>query len=400
MNKKIMVLGAGPEQTLAIQAAIDLGYEVLAIDENPDAPGLSIAKWGFSSSLQDIERLIQLGIKYKVDGVFSHGVEIPVIVAKVAESLKLPGLKVDVAENCLHKFKRNQILKENGLNVPLSFYFQNMQDLVKAKDALPFPCILKPLSLSGARGVQLIHSLDQLFETIKNHHFYGSEFMIEEVLEGMQLSTESLVIDNKIYHLPPAKRNYDNQDFFLPFYIEDGVDFPAQLDKSTALKVQSAIEHSINALGIDFGAAKGDLYIVKGEPYILEMASRTSGGWFSVGTIKYATGIDILTPLLQSAVGDIPNLECLSATKKLAAAQRYWISKEQGILKSVVNNNSPKSLDNISQFDIFFPPLGTEIIKAKSHADRYAQTICVSSNLEEAVLTAEETIKKIEVTYE
>ena len=165
-------------------------------------------------------------------------------------------------------------------------------------------------------------------------------------------------------------------------------------------EIYDAIEQAIHALGINFGAAKGDLYIVDGKPYILEMASRTSGGWFSVGTIKYATGIDILPPLLQSAVGDKPDLDYLIATKKLFAAQRYWISKENGIFKSVKNNNSKDCLNNTSQFDLFFPTKGTQLSKARCHADRYAQVICVSKNIQDAISMAENVIQKIKVTYE
>jgi len=400
MAKLIMILGAGPEQVLAIHAAQNLGYKVLAVDENSEAPGLKIAESGFSYSLQDTDRLISLAKKYKIDGVFSHGVEIPIIIAKIAKSLGLPGLPVHVAENCLHKFKRNQILKNNGLNVPASFLFKSLKDLTSVRDKLKFPCILKPLTLSGARGVMRIDTLDQLIDTIQTNQIYQNEFLVEEILDGIQLSTESIILDNKIFHLPPAKRNYENHKFYLPFYIEDGVDFPAQLTEVTLQEIYRAIENSIQALGINFGAAKGDLYIVDGKPYILEMASRTSGGWFSVGTIKYATGIDILTPLIQACVGDEPNLDCLVATKNLSAAQRYWISKEKGIFKSVQNNNTPQFLSNMSQFDVFFPPEGLKMIKAKSHSDRYAQVICTSNNIQDAISAAEGVINNLKVTYE
>ena len=63
MAKLIMILGAGPEQVLAIHAAQNLGYKVLAVDENSEAPGLKIAESGFSYSLQDTDRLISLAKK-------------------------------------------------------------------------------------------------------------------------------------------------------------------------------------------------------------------------------------------------------------------------------------------------------------------------------------------------
>jgi len=38
-----MILVAGPEQVLAITASQNLGYIVLAIDENPEAPSFKIS---------------------------------------------------------------------------------------------------------------------------------------------------------------------------------------------------------------------------------------------------------------------------------------------------------------------------------------------------------------------
>lgn len=130
------------------------------------------------------------------------------------------------------------------------------------------------------------------------------------------------------------------------------------------------------------------------------MASRTSGGWFSVGTIKYATGIDILSPLIQLAVGDEPDLSYLVATKNLSAAQRYWISRDSGVFKSYKNHNTIETLNHVSQFDLFFPSIGTKLSKARSHSDRYAQVICVSQNIRGAITMAENVIKNIEVIYE
>ena len=40
------------------------------------------------------------------------------------------------------------------------------------------------------------------------------------------------------------------------------------------------------------GTIKGDIVLVKGKPYIIEIASRLSGGWMSSDQIKMSTGID------------------------------------------------------------------------------------------------------------
>ena len=57
-------------------------------------------------------------------------------------------------------------------------------------------------------------------------------------------------------------------------------------------------------LGIKTGTIKGDIVLVKGKPYIIEIASRLSGGWMSSDQIKMSTGIDFLKLAIKLSLGD------------------------------------------------------------------------------------------------
>ena len=46
--------------------------------------------------------------------------------------------------------------------------------------------------------------------------------MIEKYLDGPQVSTESFVVNGKIYNIGFADRNYKDMDKFLPNIIENG----------------------------------------------------------------------------------------------------------------------------------------------------------------------------------
>jgi len=45
MTKTILILGAGIEQTTAIKLAKEMGLKVIAVDGNPNAPGLKILQY-------------------------------------------------------------------------------------------------------------------------------------------------------------------------------------------------------------------------------------------------------------------------------------------------------------------------------------------------------------------
>jgi len=161
--------------------------------------------------------------------------------------------------------------------------------------------------------------------------------------------------------------------------------------------VINMVERAISTLGIDFGAAKGDIIIHEGVPHIIEMASRTSGGWFGAGSIPKATGVNPLKPLLQMAVGDRPDLEALESTRMLGCAQRYWIPRGDAIFHSASNLKEIENMLGVEMFNAFFPPSGTRLIKAHHHAQRYAQVICTGPNRDEAIARAEAAISAIQV---
>ncbi|MBA7558923.1 hypothetical protein ES708_00534 [subsurface metagenome] len=68
MNKTIMFLGAGEEQCEAIDVALDLGLNVIAVDGNPEAVGLKIVHIGINADIKDVEAMVDIGKKYKIDG--------------------------------------------------------------------------------------------------------------------------------------------------------------------------------------------------------------------------------------------------------------------------------------------------------------------------------------------
>ena len=58
-DKRIMSIGAGPSQIYAITKAKSMGYEVVAIDINPESPGFKIADYPVKISTLDVEEQLR-----------------------------------------------------------------------------------------------------------------------------------------------------------------------------------------------------------------------------------------------------------------------------------------------------------------------------------------------------
>jgi len=113
--KTLLLLGAGREQLLAINQAHELGLNVVACDQNPEAPGLAQADHAVVGDIRDPEAMYGVARQHDVSGVFTHAVEIPDVVALVAWRLGLPGLDPEIAARATNKVRRIRHLTEQGI---------------------------------------------------------------------------------------------------------------------------------------------------------------------------------------------------------------------------------------------------------------------------------------------
>lgn len=400
MTKPILILGAGIEQTIAIKLAKEIGLKVIAVDGNPDASGLEIADVGINADIKDVEAMIEIGKKYKIDGVMTHAVEIPQVVAKVAKALNLPGLEPEVAERATNKLERLKCLTEHGVPCP-KFETATLAEEAKMKaEQIGFPCVFKPIDNAGARGVRKVGKIEDVedaFDEALCNSTRSNIILIEEFLEGKELSTESIIYKNKIITTGFGDRNYSRNKEFEPYFVEDGHNVPSSISEKDKEEVLKTVNSAIRALGINWGVAKGDIAI-KNKVYILEMAARTSGGWFCAGTVPIATGINILTPLMKMSVGESIEENDLKPKYNRAACQRYIIPTEEGIFEKIEGFGKAKNMPWVKMLTIFNEPKKGELIKkATNHSERYGQLIAEGKNIKDATIKCEKAMNLIKI---
>lgn len=403
--KTILILGAGIEQTIAIETAKDMNLKVIAVDGNSKASGLRIADTGINADIKDVEAMITVGKKYKVDGVMTHAVEIPQVVAKVAKALNLPGLDPDIAERATNKLKRIRCLTENNVSCPKFEVAKTIEEARAKAKKIGFPCVFKPIDNAGARGVRKIRKtkeVDGAFKEALSHAKKEKIILVEEFLEGNGISTESIIYKNKIITTGFGDRNYSRNDEFEPYFVEDGHNVPSSISEKDKYEVLKTVNHAIRALGINWGVAKGDIVLTnkgdKKKAYVLEMAARSSGGWFAAGTVPIATGVNILKPLIKMSLGQPLDEKDVTPTKHRAACQRYVIPTEEGYFQRLDGIAEAKKMPGVRMFVLFKTPKKGELIrKSTNHAERYAQLIAEGKDIPDAVEKCENAISKIKI---
>ncbi len=410
MRKNVLIVGAGINQLPLIKLAKRKGLYFAVADLNPDAIGAKYADRFYNISTSDIQGMVQLAKKLDeeigLDGVTSMAAEVSKTISEVAEELGLPAISNETAEVTTNKLKRYERLRKCGISIPRFYPVKNRKEIMSAIKDLGLPVVIKPVDSAGARGVQKIFDVAMIDVALREIKKYSKAdvFIIEEFLQGTEHSSESIVIDNEIYTTGFSDRNYDKKEINPPYFLEDGDSLPTALPDNVYEDTLQLVKEAIKALGINFGPAKGDIFIDKKGPKVLEMASRLSGDYFCWETVPLHNGTDILNVLLDIAVSNKPDVSLLSPKFNRGVALRYFFPKKSGRIKSIKGVDEVKHMEGVYFFK--WEPayenidVGKEIRIPTCHAERVGCVMTHADTREKAVRIAEKAVSAITIEVE
>ena len=397
MKKRILMLGAGFMQGVAIRCAKTRGWEVIAVDGNPHAVCRSLADRFEPIDLKDKESLAAFARKLQhsvgLNGVFTAATDFSASVAWVAQTCGLPGHSYEAALNASDKLRMRSCFAQAGVPSPACIGVdRKSRSTVVAeieKKGIDFPVVVKPVDNMGARGCRKVDRPVELNAALDDAIRYSRSgtAILEEFMDGPEFSIEALVYDDEIHLTGLADRHI----FFPPYFIEMGHTMPTAFSAEQMAPLIAVFKNGIRALGLSYGAAKGDMKLTPKGPMIGEIAGRLSGGYMSGWTFPYASGIDLTGAALDLAVGDRP--QNLRPTRSWVSAERAWISIP-GIIGSVSGYEAAKSLPYVRDV---FPRLqpGDTVDFPRNNVEKCGNCLASAPERDAAVFAAEEACRKI-----
>ena len=332
--KRIYILGAGVMQLPAIKAAKGFGWEVVCADGNSNAPGIGEADYFEHIDLRDTEQIAESVFHWKksrgLNGVFTAGTDFSACVATAAEKSGLPGVSLESALNATDKSRMRSMFKQKGVPSPRFEMIDSPVKKLAALQSVGLPLVIKPVDNMGARGIRRVDSEEQYnaaFQAALEHSRSG-RIIVEEYLEGPEFSLDALVYNGDITICGIADRNIK----FSPYFIETGHTMPTVFSREDQHRVADVFIQGIKALGINNGAAKGDIKLTPRGAVVGEIAARLSGGYMSGWTYPLSSGVALTAAALKIAVGDPPG--DLNPSKHHVSAERAFYSIP-GIVESI-----------------------------------------------------------------
>jgi len=203
---------------------------------------------------------------------------------QIARHLNLAHNPTTATELTHRKDLARQALKKAGCNTP-EFQIIPIIDAADITLQMEFPVVLKPLSLSGSRGVirannysEFINAVQRI-ESILDHSeqtgFAHQHLLVEAYLDGPEFAVEGFMIDGT-FHLLTI---FDKPEPMTgPYFEETYYLTPSQLEYKSRQALISEVASCCKAYGLEHGPVHAEARITSSGPVLLELAARTIGG--------------------------------------------------------------------------------------------------------------------------
>ena len=392
--KKIMILGGSILQLPAIQKAKEMNLEVIVVDMNPDAIGFK-EKGVIQEVIStiDIPKVLECAKKHKINGIMTLASDMPMrTIATVSKEMNIIGIDEKTALKATSKFAMREALKDASVPIP---YFTKVKTELECYEASlkikkkGYKCIIKPVDNSGSRGITLLSNFQK--ETIKKAYEYGKifsrsgELMVEEYMEGPEVSVESISIDNECNVIQIT----DKLTTGAPYFVEMGHSQPSMLSNDIKNKITEITKKAVKAIGIKNGPSHTEIKITKDGPKIVELGARLGGDCITTHLVPLSTGIDIVKCCIELSLGIKPNL---SQRFEKGSAIRYF-KTNIGKIKNIHGLFEASNIEGIKQISFVYD-IGEKIKEIKNSSDRIGFVIAQDFSAEKAIEKCE-LVKKI-----
>lgn len=399
MRKRMMILGGSALQVPAIRKAKEMGYEVILVDYDENAVGFPLADVKLVVSTLDQEEVYRQALIYKPDVVITSTSDGPVrTAAYVNEKLgKKPDLAYADSLCATIKSDMRDRLKEERVPIPEYYTVRDFSEFREAVDKLKGYCIVKPADNAGSRGVVLLeekqHTQDKLqevYEYSKSNSRNGI-VMVEEFMTGAEVSVEAMTVNGETTIITIT----DKQTTQPPFFVEIGHSEPSVLSTEVQEEIRQVALQAIRAIRIQNGPSHTEVKVTERGPKIVEIAARLGGDFITSRLVPLSTGVDMVGNSVLLAAGEEIDLK---AKYNKGSAIRF-LQGVEGTISHIDMNQKVYKMDGVEEV-VLYKKEGDLVSGTKSSNDRVGHVIASGRNVNEAIETAEEALKLIQITID
>lgn len=287
----------------------------------------------------------------RVDGVAAVGDAPAVLAAAAAELLGVPFHPLAAARACRDKHTSRELFRAAGMRVPAFFRAGLADDPVALAARAPFPCVLKPLGLSGSRGVIRANNAAEFTAAFRRiARIAGKagerEIQVESYIPGREFAVEGLVTGGKLQTIAI----FDKPDPMEgPFFEETLYITPSREPAAVQAALIETTAQAAAAVGLRHGPVHAELRHNADGAWILEVHARPIGGLCG-RAIRMADGIPLEEMILVHALGG--NVWMAQVDGPASGVMMIPIPRPGGIYQGVAGMDSALAVADIEDIEI------------------------------------------------
>ena len=291
-KKKLLLLGGSHAEIPLIKAAKELDWYVITTGNNRDGLGHPYADKTVFADFSNKEAMLELARTEGVQAVCSGCNDFALLsTVYVCEKLGIPGHdSYATSLEIHHKDKYRALATRLGIPTPSAKVVHNETEFEQAIATLEFPIIVKPVDLTGGKG---IHRAANAIEAREAH------IVVEEFVQGTNHGFSAMLVKGKVVFAFA-----DNEQYYINKYLVSGANTPSTTQNASLAKLREYSERIAHELHLVDGILHIQ-YIEKadGTPFIIEICRRPPGALY-IKFVKYATGIDYPKFIVKAETGE------------------------------------------------------------------------------------------------
>lgn len=301
-KRKLLIAGGGHSDIPLINAARKLGFYVVTSGNRENDLGHRYADEVRLADFSDAEAMLSLAKDLEIQAVCSSCNDFSALSsAYVAEELGLPGHDpLQVARIIHHKDKYRRLAQKLGIPSPQAQGCQDLESVRKAICRIGFPLIIKPVDLTGGKGIARVTELEKALDAARFAFSISKakRIVVEEFIVGSRHGFSAILRDERVvFHFT------DDEHYHLSPYLVSAASAPASCTERT---VSRLVEYSEKIAG-ELHLVDGVFHIQfiqpeVGDPVIIEICRRAPGDLY-VELVRHATGAPYSDWILRASSG-------------------------------------------------------------------------------------------------
>lgn len=332
--KKLLFLGGGYADVPLIKSAQELGYYVITTGNEPTQTGHQYSDEYVYGDFSDKEQMLDIAREKEVEGVCSCCNDFSAIsAAYVAEKMGFPGH--DSYQTTLtihHKDKFRKFAQNFKIPSPYAESFTKIESATRVIDKLDFPLIIKPVDLTGGKGISVIYqksdarlALERAFSISK-----AKRVVIEEFISGTRHGLSMLIDAGKVVF-----SFLDDEHYYKNPHMVFGTTYPGSVNSTVIEQLHRNSEIITNLLKLKAGIFHMQFILKDHQPYIIEICRRAPGDLYTK-FVEHSTGIDYSRYIVSAQVSSKQLKKIKTSYESVFTARFCIMAPHNGVVITVI----------------------------------------------------------------